>query len=167
MINTKPLSSSAEMVLHAMHLNADQEVSVRNCIHKYATPHTFEEVFPWLFYRITHALKHIFGKSDWQVAKKSIQDRPWRMVAPFLQESASSPQMKKYLKSRFDRIISDAASGLLSTCLMAHERKTEIDNEFRKRVSEVDIFKAVREPVLILIDECSREFARRSSLREG
>jgi hypothetical protein len=158
-METKPLNGSAEIILWAMHLTEGDREKIRNCVHRYATPHTFCDKIKWVFYRAINAVKHLFGQSDWQVAEKVIQDRAWKMISPWF-DSPLNPlpeKLKKQLHDKITDVVNDAAAGLLSTCLMAHEANAEVNDAFKKRVNELDLTRIFKGQVQTMLDEVKRE----------
>lgn len=158
-METKRLNGSAEIILWAMHLTQDDQKKIRNCIHRYATPHTFCDKIKWVFYRAINAVKHIFGKSDWQVAEKIIRDRAWEMISPWF-ESPLNPlpqKLKQQLHDKITGVVNDAAASLLSTCLMAQESNTEANDAFKRRVNELDLTRIFKGSIETMFDETNRE----------
>ncbi len=146
-METKPLNRSAETVLWAMHLPKEDQNKVRDCIHKYAMPETFCEKIKWVFHRAINAVKHICGKSDWQVSERIIRDRAWKMISPWF-DSPLNPlpqKLKTQLEDKITGVVNATAAALLSTCLRAQEKNTDVDDAFKKRVNEIDLTHVFKE----------------------
>ena len=73
-MSIKPLCASALKVLelNANEVGEKKQKVITDCISKYAMPSACSEKVSWAFYRIWNAVKHIFGMSDWQAAKRLI-----------------------------------------------------------------------------------------------
>lgn len=135
------LSGAAEAQIQAMHLNANDAETIRSCIQKYTTPESFCEKLNWFVYRVTQAIKSIFGRSDWQMADKTIQMHfKGRCGALFVEKRTTlGMQPPLGLSLREDKacnqFYSQCAHGYakqsLSSALTLHQLKAEITGGIR------------------------------------
>ena len=100
LVKGSKLCGAAEWFIQGMELLNEQERGViRNCISKYAKPKSLPDFLRWILFRVSNAIKSLFGKSDWEVAKRTIADR--RLQAALEKQSTVvDPQDPRKLSAR-------------------------------------------------------------------
>lgn len=119
LVKEPKLRNEAEEYIQRMELPTEQEQQViRNCISKYASPQSLPDFLRQVLFRVINAVKSVFGKSDWQVAKRTIADRLLQAALEKLE--ISDPQDPIELSLR-----NELADSLLSAALLLHNRGQE------------------------------------------
>ncbi len=139
-MSIQKLSSGAELCIQAMHLESQEEEIVRNCVSRYSTPSTFCETLAWIVYRIQNAIKSIIGFSDWQIAKKTIEDRILAIFSKLEKKCGQDLENAKiypFILETVHSLAYDTANRLLPFCFSLHQNRTESSEEVKAEAEKV------------------------------
>ena len=135
-----PLSDSAEFFVRSMCLTEEDQTVIRDCIISYETPASFCDALRWIIYRITNAIKAIFGVSDWQTAKATIYDRAIEMTLDqgLLQ---SNPETDKEIdiKERTLEALVKGTGSLLTACFTAHQQNLRLTAQLKAKCAPMHL----------------------------
>ncbi len=161
-MNEIKLHSGANDLLRIMHLNKQDQLFVKKCIYNYSKPSAIEfdiripvqirvivATSTWVWYRTGNAIKSIFGRSDWQIAKQSLIDQAHRIIrkkCPIWDDPVKkmptfkllTPQQRANWK-KLNQSITMVAEELLQICLLAQENRTETTPSLRHKLKNVDL----------------------------
>lgn len=120
-MNHLTLSPVAEWLITATHLQRDKQDLIRDCISRYSQFFPAGETLAWIVFRVTNAIKSLFGQSKWQVTQKILCDH-----AIELAKTKNIIQLNS--QNRTQQIINRAllkfaalwSSNVLSLCLWAN-----------------------------------------------
>lgn len=149
--------------IHAMHFSNPQNREImENCISRYDLPcNTFGEALNWLIYRITNAIKSLWGQSDWQIAERTVSSNACTIARAALSRklggrAAISDQLYMTIAFRAEDLATRAAKNLLGECWHVQNYPlwtTEERENFTLRLRELDLINAMNDQMGSLVDE--------------
>lgn len=164
-IHLNNLTFHAVACINAMHLPhpQDREI-VENCISRYDWPcTTFGEALNWLIYRITNAIKSLWGQSDWQIAERTVSSNASVIARATLSRKLDgsavislSHQLRTTLESRADYLATRAAKNLLKECWRVQNYPLctlEERESFSLKLLELDLVYAMNDQIGSIVDE--------------
>ena len=127
--HTALLCNNAETFVLAMHLSPEEQLIIRNCVSRYATPDTFSGWLNWLVFRMTNAFTAFLGKqSEWQSGDKNVIHI--RALAIAKNKGFISPGAQDELHKKIQHIVYDntleQANALLKFCFYAQDMRFTI-----------------------------------------
>jgi hypothetical protein len=154
-MSSMTLGNNAELCISSMQLPSDQAAIIRATIKNYSSPNTCSETLGWLVFRVINFIKGFFGRSDWQMAIKMIQDNAIHLVNESLRsDSRPTLDQPSKFRSRVYGITNLLASELLTLVLEIHEQKVEVSNRYDREnprstisaneIAQMDVIGAIR-----------------------
>lgn len=124
-----------ELCIQSMNLQIEEENSIKKCISRYSKPSSFCECLSWLLFRISNAIKSIWGASDWKKTHQLLH----RKIIDITKEKElfqENPQDKlsKKINLKVLNFSDKLSSNILSFCLFANEQKEEFDNQIKAQI---------------------------------
>ncbi len=136
------INNGTEYIIDGLKLNPHEKEILSNCISRYAQPTTFCELLTWMTDRIGNAVKNIFGKSDWQKAKKIIHDHTLviakqKNIFFEIPKNASENKVNKNVIEMTNNYV----KVFLDICLQTNQVNIEVNDEFRKKMAILNLEK--------------------------
>lgn len=175
MTTTARLYSGAELALQNMHLTSVEESTVRSIVQKYARPHSCSKLLCWTIYRIVQAVKSLFGCSEWQTARKVIENRFLCIAVErgVVQQDPDSG-LEVAIKVRcMRRVFPMLSTEMLGLAVLNQENAIDrgrapdfisLMNDLQERFTSIrDSLKPVASHLDEIFAQCARESAERAS----
>lgn len=134
------INRAAEACIQAMSLNTRDQEIVRSTIKNYSLRESFCENISWVIYRVANAIKSIFGYSDWQIARKMIEERALQMAIShgYVKDNPTTT-FERSVKAHAIPSFHNAAGELLSITLLSQEENTDVTPRFQSLIQQISI----------------------------
>jgi len=140
---TQPLCPSAELCVTLMCLNQEDHAIIRNCVHRYSlrvNTLTGCKKINYIFYCLIDVIKRYFGRSDFQVSTKIIQNRALEMS---IEKGVFQQHPQDQVQEKRKRIVIELthllAKGLLSHCLLSQDNREVLTVESIQRINKIGL----------------------------
>lgn len=126
------ISQPLAQVLQAVNFKPEQRKQIEACIIGYTPSKSCSDKCKAVFYRIWNAIKHIFGKSDWQLARKALNDYAWTQIPAFVIffQQLAPPSVQSKMKKDIMKASQEGLKLMINVNSKADESKIKALREF-------------------------------------